>query len=419
MFKLKAKVLVLACVFSLSVLSGCTPVADEVSTFARTYTPKGIGMRLAENLSSDSSSSVDSSGSSQSDPPAPAPVQPITGKVTEDPIFKPTEEDKKEDPGKRPGGNENGSGGTIIVPGKPETPSGGHSSSSNSSKPSPSSKPSSSSSSKPSSSSGSSSKPSSSSSPSSSTPEYNPPRNGWYEWEGKTYCFVNGEKLTGWHNINNISYWFNTEGKLSSKAGIDVSKWNGKIDWEKVKADGIEFAFIRAGVRGYVSGKIVYDERFVENVEGATANGIEVGVYFFSQATTAEEGKQEAEWTLNAIEGLNVTGPIVIDTEYVSKDPEDPEPRGNVISREVRTEAVEAFANTVKASGRTPMIYASQSWFENQLDLSKLTGIEKWLARWSASVSWSQPFSIWQSCSDGKVNGINGNVDRNAWKIVS
>ena len=170
MFKLKAKVLVLACVFSLSVLSGCTPVADEVSTFARTYTPKGIGMRLAENLSSDSSSSVDSSGSSQSDPPAPAPVQPITGKVTEDPIFKPTEEDKKEDPGKRPGGNENGSGGTIIVPGKPETPSGGHSSSSNSSKPSPSSKPSSSSSSKPSSSSGSPSKPSSSSSPSSSTP---------------------------------------------------------------------------------------------------------------------------------------------------------------------------------------------------------------------------------------------------------
>ena len=227
--------------------------------------------------------------------------------------------------------------------------------------------------------------------------------------------------MTGWQNINNVSYWFNENGEPSSKAGIDVSQWNGKIDWAKVKADGIEFAFIRAGVRGCVTGKIVYDERFVENVKGATENGIEVGVYFFSQATTAEEGKQEAEWTLNAIEGLNVTGPIVIDSEHVvwNRNAGDTEPRGNKLSAATRTETVVAFCSAVKAQGRKPMIYASQSWFEKQLDLSKLTGIEKWLARWAATVSWSQPFSVWQSCSDGKVDGISGNGDRNAWKIVS
>lgn len=227
--------------------------------------------------------------------------------------------------------------------------------------------------------------------------------------------------MTGWQNVNNASYWFNENGELSSKAGIDVSQWNGKIDWAKVKADGIEFAFIRAGVRGCVTGKIVYDERFVENVKGATANGIEVGVYFFSQAINAEEGKEEAVWTLNAIEGLNVTGPVVIDSEYVSWDPAagDTEPRGNKLSTATRTETVVAFCNAVKAQGRKPMIYASRSWFENQLDLSKLTGFEKWLAVWASTVSWSQPFSVWQGTSTGKVDGISGNVDRNAWKIVS
>lgn len=230
---------------------------------------------------------------------------------------------------------------------------------------------------------------------------------------------MNGKPLTGWHNINNAGYWFNSKGELSSKAGIDVSQWNGTIDWKKVKAAGIEFAIIRAGVRGCVSGKIVYDERFVANVQGALSNGIEVGVYFFSQAVNAAEGQQEAEWILNAIQGYSITGPVVIDTEYVAWDEAagDTEPRGNRISTTKRTDAVQKFCSTVKAGGYKPMVYASKSWFENQLDLSRLTGIEKWLAFWTANASWSQPFSIWQCTENGKVNGISGNVDRNAWKI--
>ena len=226
--------------------------------------------------------------------------------------------------------------------------------------------------------------------------------------------------MTGWQNINLKGYWFDSDGVLSSKAGIDVSQWNGKIDWAAVKADGIDFAIIRAGVRGCVSGKIVYDERFAENVKGAAANGIQVGVYFFSQAINAEEGKQEAEWTLNAIAGMNVTGPVVIDSEYVGWDASkgDTEPRGNRISTAARTDSVVGFCDKVRSSNRTPMIYASQSWFENQLTLSRLTNVEKWVARWADTISWSQPFSIWQCCSDGTVKGVSGNVDRNAWKIV-
>ncbi len=445
MFKLKAGALIIACVFSLSVLlSGCKPVAAEAGAFGGVYAPEGMGLQLSENLSSDSSSdsssedsSESSSEESQPDPPAPAPVQPITQPVLEDPKFKPTEEDKKEDPqkGQNQGGNGMGNGGTLVVPDNPpdsSTSSGSEPSSSSepSSAPSDSSSPDSSASggsessgssgSSSPDSSGSSSSSDSSNSSSSPTPAPNPPRDGWYEANGKKYCYVNGKKLTGWQNVNNVGYWFNDNGELSSKKGIDVSKWNGKIDWAKVKADGIDFAIIRVGVRGCVSGKIVYDEWFVRNVKGATANGIEVGVYFFSQAINAEEGKQEAEWTLNAIRGYNITGPIVIDSESAYWDPAagDTEPRGNRISREARTDSVVAFCNTVKAAGRKPMIYANQGWFEKQLDLSRLTGFEKWLARWAPSANWSQPFTMWQSCSDGKVNGISGNVDRNAWMIT-
>ena len=208
---------------------------------------------------------------------------------------------------------------------------------------------------------------------------------------------------------------------MSSRSGIDVSKWNGTIDWAKVAADGIDFVIIRAGVRGSVSGKIVYDETFVTNVKGALANGIEVGVYFFSQAINGEEGKAEAEWTLNAIQGLGVTGPVVIDTEYAEWDPAagDTEPRGNKISTKDRTDAIVAFCDTVRAAGYRPMIYASQSWFEHQLDMSRITNVDKWVARWAATITWPYEFAMWQSCSDGKVNGIKGDVDRNAWKVVS
>ncbi len=427
MFKLKAGVLIVVCIFSLSVLlSGCKPVAAEAGAFGGVYTPEGMGVQLSENLSSDSSSDSSSEESSDSssdepqpDPPAPAPVQPITQPVLEDPKFKPTEEDKKEDPqkGQNQGGNGMGGGGTIVVPDNPPD-----SSTSSDSEPSSSSEPSSvpSDSSSDSSESSSPDSSGSSGSSSSSTPAPNPPQNGWYEANGKKYCYVNGKKLTGWQNINNVGYWFNGNGELSSRMGIDVSKWNGKIDWAKVKADGIDFAIIRVGVRGCVTGKIVYDERFVENVKGATANGIEVGVYFFSQAINAEEGKQEAEWTLSAIQGYNVTGPVVIDSESASWNPSagDTEPRGNRITREARTDSVVAFCDTVRAAGRKPMIYANQGWFERQLDLSRLTKYEKWLARWAPSANWSQPFTMWQSCSDGKVNGVSGNVDRNAWKIT-
>ncbi len=228
---------------------------------------------------------------------------------------------------------------------------------------------------------------------------------------------MNGKKLIGWQNINNVGYYFDSEGALSSKCGIDVSQWNGDIDWQKVKADGIDFVFIRAGYRGYGTGAIVMDRNFVENIEGATAAGLEVGIYFFSQAINAAEGQAEAQWCLSAAEEYPNVTYLAIDTEKATSNGDVG--RADNISRKDRTDAMEAFCKTVEQAGKKSMIYASQSWFENQLDLSRLTSYGKWVARWATTISWSQPFQVWQSCSDGKVDGISGDVDRNAWKIES
>ena len=341
-----------------------------------------------------SSSEPESSEPVSSAPPAPAPVQKITGKVTKDPQFKPTEENKKEDPQN----NEHpdaGPGGSITIPDTPTTP------------------PASSAPSQP--------EQGGDTTPPQPGPTFptDPNYTGWWETDGKTYCYQNGQKMTGWKNINNIGYWFNGNGELSSKMGIDVSVHQGKIDWQAVKSDGIEFALIRVGYRGSVSGKIVIDTRFEENVRAAAAAGIECGVYFFSQAINADEGRAEAEFALNAISGLPVTGPVIIDTEYVAWNPGagDTEPRGNRTSTSARTDAVAAFCQTVASAGKQTMIYASQSWYENNLQLSRLTSYQKWLARWSESVTWNHDFTIWQCTDKGRVKGINGNVDRNAWKI--
>lgn len=193
----------------------------------------------------------------------------------------------------------------------------------------------------------------------------------------------------------------------TSFAGIDVSKFQGNIDWNRVKAAGIDFVIIRVGYRGYTYGTIVEDPYFETNIKGALAAGIDVGVYFFSQAITEQEAKQEAQWTLQKIAPYKITYPVVIDTEYVSGG------RANSMSASQRTNVMNAFCTEVKNGGYTPMIYASKSWLENNLIMSYLNQYDVWLARYASVPEYTGPFTIWQYSSKGYVDGISGYVDRN------
>ncbi len=197
--------------------------------------------------------------------------------------------------------------------------------------------------------------------------------------------------------------------EILSKKGIDVSRYQESIDWKEVAADGVEYAFIRAGVRGTTEGKIQEDTYFEDNIEGALDNDVAVGVYFFSQATTPKEAVEEAEFVLELIEPYDVTYPIVYDLEEVTSE----NARTNGLTKEEFTENCIAFCETVKAAGYTPMIYGNLKTFMIMLDMQQVEEYEKWFAYYSTEVYFPYEFSIWQYTSEGTVSGIKGDVDLN------
>lgn len=194
-----------------------------------------------------------------------------------------------------------------------------------------------------------------------------------------------------------------------SQKGIDVSKYQGTIDWEKVKADGVDYAFIRAGIRGYETGKIVQDEGVSDNLIGAANAGVEVGAYFFSQATTTEEAVEEANVVINAISKNEISLPIVYDLEKVKSS----SGRMNEMTKEEKTDVCLAFCNRIKEAGYTPMIYGNMETFLMLLDMKQLEDIDKWFAYYNTDIYFPYEFSIWQYTESGRVDGIDGDVDMN------
>ena len=191
--------------------------------------------------------------------------------------------------------------------------------------------------------------------------------------------------------------------------GIDVSKFQKNIDWSKVKNDGIEFAFIRVGGRYGASGAIYKDEYFNSNIRGALNAGINVGVYFFTQAITEEEAVEEARYVYNNVKNYNITYPIVIDTEYLSGG------RHSDISRQQRTNVVKAFCEEIQRLGYTPMIYSNTNWLNNNLYMNQLSQFLVWVAQYNSVCTYKGRYACWQYTSSGRVDGINGNVDMNIW----
>ncbi|MBQ9767821.1 MAG: glycoside hydrolase family 127 protein [Lachnospiraceae bacterium] len=206
-----------------------------------------------------------------------------------------------------------------------------------------------------------------------------------------------------------ISYVQN--GKTVSVKGIDVSKYQEKIDWETVAASGVEYAMIRLGFRGMgTNGTCELDTYYKRNVQGALDAGIEVGVYFFSQATTVEEAKEEAQFMLKYIKDYDITWPVAYDTEEISSYEAA---RANSISREDRTACAKAFMDEIAAAGYTPMLYANTRWSVLKLDLGQLADYDLWYAYYGESPYYPYHYTMWQYTNVGEIPGINGNADVN------
>lgn len=192
--------------------------------------------------------------------------------------------------------------------------------------------------------------------------------------------------------------------------GIDVSKWQEKIDWDKVKAEGYEFVIIRMGYRGYSeAGGLALDEMFYQNIQGAQAAGLDVGVYFFSQAINETEALEEAEFVLDALEGYELQLPIVYDPELIRDQPA----RTNDVTGEQFTKNTIVFCDAIKAAGYEPMIYSNMVWEAFLFDMTQLQDYPFWYADYEAVPQTPYNFIMWQYSETGSVNGISGNVDLN------
>ena len=236
--------------------------------------------------------------------------------------------------------------------------------------------------------------------------------NGWQNIEGLQYYYQDGKPVTGWKEIDGIQYYFNGSGVLNSRTVIDVSRFNGSIDWNAVKASGIDYAIIRVGYRGYESGKLVMDSRFEENMQGAIAAGIKVGAYIVTQAVNTSEAVEEASFIVNACKKYNISLPLCIDVESAGGGAG----RGDKISVSTRTAVINAFSQTIRSAGYTPMLYASKSWLENKINTGSVYGYcNIWIARYNDTLGYGSRYDMWQFTSSGSVNGISGSVDISAW----
>ncbi len=211
---------------------------------------------------------------------------------------------------------------------------------------------------------------------------------------------------------NNRYTYHDENGVVTSKTGIDISHHQMNIDWEKVAADGIDFALIRVGYRGYEEGKLNVDAQFKNHISGAIAAGIDVGVYFYSQAVTVTEAKEEAQLVLDSIDAYEITYPVIYDWELPDAD----NARTNGMNGETLTECAAAFCDTIADAGYLPMIYAGKRLSLLVMDMSKLYSYDFWYPQYKDGHNppeYPYDFQIWQYASDGKVDGIDGDVDLN------
>lgn len=197
------------------------------------------------------------------------------------------------------------------------------------------------------------------------------------------------------------------DSKREAVLGVDLSKYNGNVDFAKLKEAGVNFAMLRLGSRGYGSGTITLDDKYVEYAQNAAVAGIMTGAYFYSSAINEAEAIEEANYIVGAVSGFSVKYPIAIDVEKVSGDTS----RTEKLTVEERTHIVKTFCDTVKGFGYNPIIYSTRDMLISGLDLKELDEYDVWLSDDKIPTDYPYRFSMWQYSQNGAIQGIDGNVD--------
>lgn len=212
------------------------------------------------------------------------------------------------------------------------------------------------------------------------------------------------------------SYWKETEQGLKyydregyfNEAGIDISEWVEDVDFKKLKSSGISFVILRAGYRGYETGRFVPDSRMGEYLKGAKAAGLRIGAYFVSQAVNEEEAVEEAQYVLEMVKGYTLEMPIYIDLEPVYDTA-----RTDGLSAQDYTKIARAFCETVEEQGLRGGVYANDQWFHDKLLFDRINQYDIWIAQYSDVLSTDLPVNMWQYSSEGLVEGCDMWVDLN------
>lgn len=223
-------------------------------------------------------------------------------------------------------------------------------------------------------------------------PKFNAPTN---DYDMEKYTSVNGI----------INY-----DSPDATLGIDVSSFQGQIDWAQVKASGIEFAMIRVGNRGYTEGGVFLDERFDENIQGALDNGIKVGAYFFSSAISESEAKEEADFVAKHLKDYDITYPVVFDWEYQARSESA---RTHSSTGEDVSQYAKAFCDEIKKKGYIPMFYTNKTMGYDTFDLELLKEYDMWYAEYQPKPSFYYHFDMWQFTDSGTISGVPESVDIN------
>ncbi len=189
--------------------------------------------------------------------------------------------------------------------------------------------------------------------------------------------------------------------------GIDVSAHQGRIDWEKVKNSGIQFAILRLGIGSNMSSQD--DAYFEANVQGCESVGLPWGAYLYSYALNLEDAKSEVQHALRLLNGKRPEYPLFFDME----DADGYKAKHGMPSNQGLVDICKTFLLGIEEAGYYASLYASRSWLNNQLNSSELDRFDKWVAQWNTSCSYKKPYGIWQYTDSGRVGGINGNVDMN------
>lgn len=221
------------------------------------------------------------------------------------------------------------------------------------------------------------------------------------------YAPKNTYSADGFYDINGIRYYY--AGGCEGIAGVDVSSYQENVDWDAVKDAGVDFAIIRVGYRGWSTGELDLDDRFHDHMQGAISAGIDVGAYFFSQALTVDEAIEEALYTLEQIQGYDISYPIIFDWEEV----EAPDARTNEMNMLLLTSCAEGFCQTIEEAGYDAGVYFNQAYGYQQLNLQSLMEYDFWLAEYASYPTFMYDFQMWQYTNEGTVPGIEGNVDLN------